>query len=209
VDLRVNQKVAGLEGVDRVTGVRLSDGTVLPAQMVIVGIGISPCVAPLVEAGAKEKNGVLVDEQCRTSLQDIFAIGDCAAHANRFAEDAVIRLESVQNANDMAVVAAKTICGQQVIYDGTPWFWSNQYDLKLQTVGLSAGYDLAVLRGDPRARKFSLVYLKNGKVVALDCVNNPRDYSHGRKLVELGLSVDPQELANESRPLKDWLFVPG
>lgn len=173
--------------------------------MVIVGIGIVPCVGPLAEAGAEGHNGVLVDAKCRTSLADIFAIGDCAAHASRFAGDAVIRLESVQNANDMANVVAKVICGEDAVYAATPWFWSNQYDLKLQTVGLSEGHDDVVLRGDPATRKFALVYLKGGKVVALDCVNNPRDYSHGRRLVELGIEADPAELSDTDRQLKEWL----
>jgi 3-phenylpropionate/trans-cinnamate dioxygenase ferredoxin reductase subunit len=124
---------------------------------------------------------------------------------NPFAEGATIRLESVQNANDMAAVAARTICGDDVSYSATPWFWSNQYDLKLQTVGLSSGYDRAVLRGDPATRKFSVVYLRNGKVIALDCVNNARDYSHGRRLVELGVVVDAAEIGDAGRQLKEWL----
>ncbi len=206
VDLRVGQQVEALEGDGRVTGVRLSDGSVIPAQIVIVGIGIAPCVAPLIEAGAEGTNGVLVDAQCRTSLPDIFAIGDCASHRNGYAEGAVIRLESVQNANDMATIAAKTICGEDVEYAATPWFWSNQYDLKLQTVGLSSGHDATVMRGNPATRKFSIVYLKNNKVIALDCVNNARDYSHGRRLVELGVSVDALALADDSRQLKEWLI---
>jgi 3-phenylpropionate/trans-cinnamate dioxygenase ferredoxin reductase component len=209
VDLRVGQQVEAIEGGTKVTGVRLGSGEVLAAQMVIVGIGIAPCVAPLIDAGAAGENGVLVDAQCRTSLPDIFAIGDCAAHANRFAGDQVIRLESVQNANDMATVVAKTICGEAADYAATPWFWSNQYDLKLQTVGLSVGHAQTVLRGDPATRKFSVVYLDAaGKVIALDCVNNARDYSHGRRLVELGIFADPADLADDSRQLKEWLATP-
>jgi 3-phenylpropionate/trans-cinnamate dioxygenase ferredoxin reductase component len=210
VDLRVGQQVEAIEGDGQVSGVRLGSGEVLAAQMVIVGIGIAPCVAPLIDAGAAGENGVLVDAQCRTSLPDIFAIGDCAAHANRFAGGQVIRLESVQNANDMAMVVAKTICGEPADHAATPWFWSNQYDLKLQTVGLSAGHDQAVLRGDPSTRKFSVVYLDPaGKVIALDCVNNARDYSHGRRLVELGIVADPAEIADDARQLKEWLATPA
>lgn len=204
VDVRVNQHVTVLIGGDRVSGVQLTDGEVLPADLVVVGVGIAPAVAPLLGSGAAGGNGVTVDARCRTSLPDIYAIGDCAAHANRFADGGVIRLESVQNANDMATVAAKDICGQPAEYRATPWFWSNQYDLKLQTVGLSAGHDTAVLRGDPATRTFSVVYLRGGKVIALDCVNNPRDYSHGRRLVELGASVLPGDLADTGRQLKEW-----
>jgi 3-phenylpropionate/trans-cinnamate dioxygenase ferredoxin reductase subunit len=177
--------------------------------MVIVGIGIIPAVVPLIAAGAEGTNGVKVDAHCRTSLPDVFAIGDCAAHASSFAEGQVIRLESVQNANDMAAVAAKAICGENKAYAATPSFWSNQYDLRLQTVGLSSGYDQAVLRGDPATRSFSVVYFKDGRVIALDCVNNIRDYSHGRKLVELCVRADPAEIADASRKLKEWAVTPS
>lgn len=207
VDLRIDQKVEALDGEDRVTGVKLISGEVLPAQLVIVGIGIIPCVAPLIAAGAEGDDGVLVDASCRTSLPDIFGIGDCAAHANRFAAGAIIRLESVQNANDMANVVAKVIIGEDAQYTAIPWFWSNQYDLRLQTVGLSTDYDEAVLRGELASRKFSIVYLKNSKVIALDCVNNARDYSHGRKMVEQGIVADAAELADSSRQLKEWLVA--
>ncbi len=206
VDLRTGTSLSALEGEDgRVTGVRLTDGSLVPAQLVIVGIGIIPAVAPLIAAGAKGGNGVEVDASCRTSLPHIYAIGDCAAHSNGFAEGAVIRLESVQNANDQATVAAKAICGDPQAYGATPWFWSNQYDLKLQTVGLSTGHDQTVLRGNPADRSFSVIYLKAGKVIALDCVNLVRDYAQGRKLVELGIMADPAVLADTSKPLKELL----
>ncbi|WP_363182211.1 NAD(P)/FAD-dependent oxidoreductase [Sphingomonas quercus] len=203
VDLRLSAAVAGIEGADgRATGVRLADGAVLPAEMVIVGIGIVPAVAPLLAAGAAGGDGVTVDDHCRTSLPDIFAVGDCAAHANRFADGAVIRLESVQNANDQATTAARFIAGQPQPYDAIPWFWSNQYDLRLQTVGLSGGHDAAVLRGDPATRAFSLVYLKEGRVIALDCVNATRDYVQGRALILGRVHPDPAALADAQVPLK-------
>lgn len=144
-----------------------------------------------------------VDEFCCTSLPDVYAIGDCAAHCNDFADGAVIRLESVQNANDMATTAAKDICGTPVPYTATPWFWSNQYDLRLQTVGLSTGHDNTVLRGDPATRSFSVVYLKSGKVIALDCVNMVKDYVQGKKLVEARAQIAPEQLADASLPLKE------
>ena len=203
VDLRTGVTVEGIEGADTVTGVRLADGEVLPCEIVIVGIGIVPAVGPLIEAGASGGNGVDVDELCRTSLPEVFAIGDCAAHANDFAGGAVIRLESVQNANDMATVAAKAICGEPQPYKATPWFWSNQYDLRLQTVGLSSGHDATVVRGDPEARSFSVVYLKAGRVIALDCVNLVKDYAQGRKLVEGGVSPDLERLADPAVALKE------
>jgi 3-phenylpropionate/trans-cinnamate dioxygenase ferredoxin reductase component len=205
VDLRTGIGVIAIEGETRVTGVRLADDSIVAADMVIVGIGIIPAVAPLIAAGAEGGNGVLVDEHCRTTLAHIYAIGDCAAHANGFAEGATIRLESVQNANDQASVAAKAICGSAVPYAATPWFWSNQYDLKLQTVGLSTNHDEAVLRGDIATRSFSVVYLKAGRVIALDCVNNVRDYAQGRKLVESRTLVSAIEIADTAKPLKEFL----
>ncbi len=206
VDLRTGVGVVALEGVaGHVSGVVLADGSKIVADMVIVGIGIIPCVDALMAAGAMGGNGVTVDAQCRTSLPNVFAIGDCAAHANAFAEDQVTRLESVQNANDQASIVAKTICGQDVSYHATPWFWSNQYDLKLQTVGLSTGFDQTVMRGDPATRSFSVVYLRRGQVIALDCVNMVRDYAQGRKLVEMGVVADPAQLADVSKPLKELI----
>ena len=203
VDLRCGVTVEALEGEGTVAGVRLAGGEVIPADIVIVGIGIIPAVAPLLAAGASGGDGVDVDELCRTSLPDVFAIGDCAAHSNAFADGAVIRLESVQNAHDMATCAAKAICGAPAPYAATPWFWSNQYDLKLQTVGLATGHDAAVLRGDPAARSFSVVYLKGGRVIALDCVNAVKDYVQGRKLIEGRACPDPTQLADTAVPLKE------
>ena len=204
VDVRTGVTVDCIEGADGVaTGVRLAGGVVVPAEMVIVGIGIAPAVEPLLAAGAQGGNGVWVDEHCRTSLPDVFAIGDCAAHANRFAEGARIRLESVQNAHDQANVAAHAIAGSPKPYDAVPWFWSNQYDLKLQTVGLAIGHDQLVTRGDPAARSFSAIYLRQGHVVALDCVNAVKDYVQGRALVLGGAAIDPARLADASVPLKD------
>ena len=204
VDVRLNVAVDRIEGANgRATGVRLADGEMLPADMVIVGIGIVPAVAPLLAAGADGGNGVAVDARCRTSLADVFAIGDCALHANDFADGAAIRLESVQNANDQAQVVAKIVTGQAADYAAVPWFWSNQYDLKLQTVGLSTGHDSVVVRGDPATRRFSLVYLKRGRVIALDCVNAVKDYVQGRALVVDRAHPDPARLADASVALKD------
>jgi 3-phenylpropionate/trans-cinnamate dioxygenase ferredoxin reductase subunit len=203
VDVRTGVTVECIDGDGKATGVRLAGGEVLACDIVIVGIGIVPAVGPLIAAGAAGGNGVDVDEYCRTSLPDVFAIGDCAAHANDFAGGAVIRVESVQNANDMATCAARAICGDPQPYQATPWFWSNQYDLKLQTVGLSTGHDETVVRGDPAARSFSVVYLKDGRVIALDCVNAVKDYVQGRKLVESRATPDPARLGDLGISLKD------
>jgi 3-phenylpropionate/trans-cinnamate dioxygenase ferredoxin reductase subunit len=203
VDVRLGVAIDCLQGDDgAVSEVRLSGGEVIPCDLAVVGIGITPAVQPLLDAGAEVSNGIDVDEYCRTSLSDIYAIGDCASHSNFHAGGARIRLENVQNANDMAVVAAKDICGVPQSYRAVPWFWSNQYDLKLQTVGLSFGFDATVLRGDPASRSFSVIYLKRGRVVALDCVNSVKDYVQGKKLIERQEIVDPGALSDTATPLK-------
>lgn len=203
VDIRLNTVVDCITERDgRASGVQLGDGTVVAAEMVIVGIGIVPAVEPLLAAGARGGNGVAVDEHGRTSLPGIFAIGDCALHASAFADGMSIRLESVQNANDMATSVARTITDSHEPYQAVPWFWSNQYDLKLQTVGLSTGHDAVVLRGDPSRRSFSVVYLKQGRVIALDCVNATRDYVQGKALVTGRVTPDLAALADAETLLK-------
>ncbi|MEA3015057.1 MAG: 5,5-dehydrodivanillate O-demethylase ferredoxin reductase subunit [Sphingomonadales bacterium] len=204
VDLRTGVSVAAIEGErGQASGVRLAGGALVPADMVVVGIGIDAAVAPLIAAGAAGGNGVHVDAFCRTDLPDVYAVGDCAAHENFFAGGARIRLESVQNASDQANVAAKAIAGAPEPYAAMPWFWSNQYDLKLQTIGLSAGHDDIVVRGAPASRSFSAVYLRQGRVVALDCVNAVKDYVQGRKLIAAGIAPDRARLADPAFLLKE------
>lgn len=208
VDVRLETGVSAVlgESEGRVTGVRLDNGEEIACDMVVVGIGVVPAVAPLIAAGAAGSNGVDVDFCCRTTLDDVYAIGDCAAHANAFADNAVIRLESVQNAHDMAATTARAIMGDKTPYHALPWFWSNQYDLKLQTAGLSLGFDQTVLRGDPATRKFTVVYLKGGKPIAFDCVGTMKDYVQARKLLESGVGkVDPALLADPDVALKDLM----
>jgi NADPH-dependent 2,4-dienoyl-CoA reductase/sulfur reductase-like enzyme len=207
VDIRLSQGVSEVIGEDgKVSGVLLDNGETLPCDMVVVGIGIVPAVAPLIAAGAAGSNGVDVDVFCRTTLDDIFAIGDCAAHANPFANSVVIRLESVQNANDMANTVAKAIVGDKEPYNALPWFWSNQYDLKLQTAGLSIGYDDTIVRGDPATRKFTVVYMKEGRPIAFDCVGTMKDYVQGRKLLERGSEkIDPSVLADTEIQIKEMV----
>jgi NADPH-dependent 2,4-dienoyl-CoA reductase/sulfur reductase-like enzyme len=207
VDVRLSHGVAEIVGEDgAVRGVKLDNGETVDCDMVVVGIGIVPAVAPLIAAGAAGSNGVDVDVYCRTTLDDIYAIGDCAAHANDFADSAVIRLESVQNANDMANTVARAIMGDKEPYHALPWFWSNQYDLKLQTAGLNLGYDAAILRGDPDSRKFTVVYTREGVPIAFDCVGTMKDYVQGRKLLEAGPEkIDPALLADPEVPLKELM----
>ena len=173
VDVRLSAKVERLEGENGwVRHVVLEGGETIAADMVVVGIGIVPAAGPLVPAGAAGANGIDVDEFCRTSLEDVYAIGDCAAHASAWADGAVIRVEigaERQRHGDHRGEAYRRYRGAVRAF---PWFWSNQYDLKLQTAGLSLGYDSTIVRGDPAQAKFSVVYLKEGRVIALDCVNS-------------------------------------
>ena len=197
VDIRLDARLSRLTGENgRVTGAVLENGQVVPADLVIAGIGIIAETAPLRAAGARGENGVEVDAYCRTSLEGVYAIGDCAACPNPWADGAVIRVESVQNAADQALTVARHVMGDERPYTALPWFWSNQYDLKLQTVGLSSGHDTAVLRGDPGTRSFSVIYLKNGRVIALDCVNAAKDFAFGRKLVMERVEAGVTDLAN-------------
>ncbi len=205
VDVRLGCQVERLEGEERVTGVTLADGETIACDAVVAGIGIVPSVGPLIAAGAAGANGVDVSDTCHTSLEKVYAIGDCAAHANPYANGAVVRLESVQNANDMATTVAKAICGDPQPYDAMPWFWSNQYDLKLQTAGLSVDYDTTVLRGNPEERSFSVIYLRDGVVIAVDAVNRTKDYAQGGKLVKARAQVAPELLMDTDVPLKEML----
>ncbi len=206
VDLRLDALVTGLEGADgHVAGVRLADGEFLPAEMVLVGIGIVPAVAPLLAAGAAGGNGVEVDSTCRTTLPCVYAVGDCALQANPFAGQQPVRVESVQNANDQATVLARDITGSPLPHQAVPMFWSHQYDLRLQTVGLSGASDEVVTRGDPANRTFSLVYLRQGQIIALDCINAMKDYAAARALVVAGVRCSPAALADTTVPLRALL----
>jgi 3-phenylpropionate/trans-cinnamate dioxygenase ferredoxin reductase subunit len=210
VDIHLGAKVVALEERSgkpgQVGGVRLESGESIAADLVIVGIGIDAAVEPLTAAGAASANGVLVDLRSKTSLPDVYAVGDCAAHPNVHANGRVVRLESIQNANDQAMIVAKAIAGSLGAadrYDTIPWFWSNQYDLRLQTVGLSADHDEVVVRGAPESRSFSVVYLRSGRVIALDCVNHTKDYVQGKALIAKGHEVDRAKLARADVTLKE------
>jgi 3-phenylpropionate/trans-cinnamate dioxygenase ferredoxin reductase subunit len=203
VDIRLGSAVDHIEGEGgRVAAVRLDDGLRIVTDMVIVGIGIIPAVDALIAAGADGGNGVHVDDYCRTSLAHVFAAGDCALHANAFADNAPIRLESIANAREMATVVAKAIAGEPTVHHALPWFWSNQFDLRLQTAGLSLNRDEMIVRGTPENRSFSLLYLKSGRVIAIDCVNAPKDYVGGRALILSGKCLPAAVLADTSVALK-------
>lgn len=201
VDIRLGAGVQALEGNDQVETVILQDGTRIPADLLIVGIGLIPNTELAEQAGLAVDNGVLVDLYAQTSDPDIVAAGDCTNHENGFLGRR-LRLESVPNASEQARVAAASILGQRVPHAGVPWFWSDQYALKLQMVGLSQGYDKVVIRGSMEEDNFSAFYLKDGVVISVDTVNRPQDFMVGKKMVAAKMKVDPAVLADESIVLK-------
>jgi 3-phenylpropionate/trans-cinnamate dioxygenase ferredoxin reductase subunit len=182
IALHCGAVVKALHGTTRVTAVETLDGRRFPCDVVIVGVGIVPNVELAAAAGLECANGIVVDEFARTADPNIVAAGDCTNHPVPLLERRV-RLESVPNAIHQAKVAAATLLGAPAAYSEVPWFWSDQYDLKLQIAGLSAGYDEVVLRGEPAARSFAAFYLRAGQLLAVDAVNSPREFMAGKKLV--------------------------
>jgi 3-phenylpropionate/trans-cinnamate dioxygenase ferredoxin reductase subunit len=203
VNLMLDTGIEGFSGRGRVDGVILTVGkAVVPADLVVTGIGIVPNTELAAAAGLEVADGIVVDEHCRTTDRDIYAVGDCTLHPNRLIGRRV-RLESVQNALEQARTAAANVCGEDVRYAEIPWFWSDQYDLKLQIAGLSQGYDRAVLRGNPDSRSFSCAYLTDQRLIALDAVNNPRDFLQAKKLIADGKTMNLDRLSEASTELKD------
>ncbi|MFY8038249.1 MAG: NAD(P)/FAD-dependent oxidoreductase [Bosea sp. (in: a-proteobacteria)] len=186
VDLRLGQGIAAVIGdAGKAIAVRTTAGDTLPADIVLAGIGVTPNTAPAVAADLSISNGIVVDEAQRTSDPRIHALGDvCAFPAPHGA--GLIRLESVQNAVDQAKVVAASITGQPARYQSVPWFWSDQYDLKLQMVGLSQGHDAVIERGSRDENRFSVFYMKAGRLIAIDSINRPADHMRGRKLLAPG-----------------------
>lgn len=195
------------EDVGRVRGLRSTDGRYIEADFFIVGIGLLPNVELACDAGLQVDDGIVVDAFCRTSDPDILAIGDCTRHPS-IHTGGMLRLECVPNALEQARTAAATLTGQHRPYEAVPWFWSEQYDLKLQMAGLSQGYDRIVLRGEPARRSFSAFYLREGRLIAADVVNRPADFMFARQAVAKGLYPDPQALADDSVALKPMLNRP-
>jgi 3-phenylpropionate/trans-cinnamate dioxygenase ferredoxin reductase subunit len=185
----------------RKSEVELSDGSIYPADFVIGGIGVFPNTELAESAGLAVANGIVVDDHLRTADENIFAIGDCAFHPNRFAGGPV-RIESVQNTVDHARCVAASILGRPHSYEAVPWFWTDQFNIKLQMVGLSQGCDLAVTRGVPESNKFSVLYFKQNQLVAIDSINRPADHMAGRKLLASGTSLTPDQAADLSVDLK-------
>jgi len=194
--------VAGIAGDRRASAVTLSNGAVYPADLVIVGIGVVPNAELARDAGLETGNGIVVDEFLQTSDPAIYAVGDCAEHPNPFCGGRA-RLESVQNAADQGRTVAATIAGKRRRYDAVPWFWTDQFDVRLQMAGLSHGYDEAVTRGNPESQKFSVFYFRDSRLIAVDSINRPADHILARRLLTSHAAVSPQQAADEQVNLKD------
>ncbi|MEU6192285.1 FAD-dependent oxidoreductase [Streptomyces sp. NPDC047061] len=200
--VRLGASVVGFQGREgRVTAVELADGTTVPADLVVVGIGVVPRLALAEQLGLECDNGIVVDEYARTSHPRVVAAGDCTTTSHLFAGGARVRLESVQNAVDQAKCAAATIAGRAEPYTSVPWFWSDQDTLKLQIAGLSSGFDTALVRGRPEEEKFSVLYYRDGQLLAVDAVNSPRDYMAVRRALAAGRTIDPERVTDMSTAL--------
>ncbi len=203
VDVREGEQVSGLAGVNRVEAVELGSGIRLDADLVVVGIGVIPNTALAEAAGLPVDNGISVDAFNRTADPDIYAIGDCASFVHGLYQRQM-RLESIQNANDHGMTAARSITGAPEPYTALPWFWSDQYDVKLQIAGLSEGHDDMVIRGTADAgRTMSVFYLKDDRLLSVDAMNSPRDFLHGKKLILDNAVIDRQLLVDPDIPLKE------
>jgi 3-phenylpropionate/trans-cinnamate dioxygenase ferredoxin reductase subunit len=190
----------GFEGSGQVTAVRAANETI-PADFVVIGVGIQPVVELAVAAGLACDNGIVVDEFARTSDPSIFAAGDCTNHPS-FLAARRLRLESVQNAIEQAKAAASAMAGRPKPYRDVPWFWSDQYDLKLQIAGIADPNDETVLRGDPASRKFAVFHLRQGEVASVESINAAPEFMMGRQLIAKRARIAPERLADVNTPMK-------
>jgi 3-phenylpropionate/trans-cinnamate dioxygenase ferredoxin reductase subunit len=201
VRLELGRRVRALEGTTRINAVACADGFSVPTDLCIIGIGIVPNVELAEAAGLPCANGIGVDEFCQTADADVLAVGDCTRHPNSLLGRHV-RLESVHNAIEQGKTAAATLCGQPSAYAQVPWFWSDQYDIKLQISGLSEGYDEVVVRGEPADHSFAAFYLLQKRLLAVDAVNSPREFMLGKKLIAAGAELDSVALADPDQDFK-------
>jgi 3-phenylpropionate/trans-cinnamate dioxygenase ferredoxin reductase subunit len=204
VDLRTGAAVERLDGTDQVDNVVLKDGTVVPADMVVIGIGLLPNQELAAASGLAVDNGIIVDAYAHTSDPDIVAAGDCAHHHNEFLGRS-LRLESVPGAQEQARTAALSLCGAAQAHASVPWFWSDQYELKLQMVGIAEGHDQQIVRGDLAGDSFAVFYLKDGAMISATSVNRPLDFTLAKKMVAGQMRVPAEMLADEAIPLKQHL----
>ena len=204
VTLMLSTGISGFSGDGKVAAVNLTNGDQVATDLVVIGIGVVPNTELASDAGLDVDNGIVVDDHCQTSDSDMFAVGDCTQHPNDILGYR-LRLESVHNALEQAKTAASNICGDDSRYADVPWFWSDQYDLKLQIAGLSQGYDQTIVRGDPDSRTFSCLYLRDGQLIAVDAVNSPKDFMQSKALIAAHAVIDSDLLADPENELKNMV----
>ena len=202
VHLKLSTSLKAFHGENELTAVETTDGLMIETDCAIVGAGILPNTGLAEAAGLVVDNGIVVDDRCRTSDANVYAAGDCTSHPNSVYGRRV-RLESVHNALEQAKTAAANACGEDHSYSQVPWFWSDQYDLKLQIAGLSDGYDETLIRGNPDERSFACVYLREGRMIAVDAINAPRDFMQAKQLIASAAKPDRRKLADTETMLKD------
>ncbi|MFK8052609.1 MAG: NAD(P)/FAD-dependent oxidoreductase [Woeseiaceae bacterium] len=202
VNVHLDTGVEAFERTEESLNLRLSNGSTLSADMAIVGVGVVPTTRLAEDLELECDNGIVVDEFCQTSHPSILAIGDCTNHPNGILGKR-LRLESVPNALAQAKCAAATLTGNPSAYNEVPWFWSDQYDLKLQIVGLNQGYDRTVIRGSMADKQFACFYLRGGALIAVDAVNSPREFMFSKPAVAAGARIPVDVLADASASLKD------
>jgi 3-phenylpropionate/trans-cinnamate dioxygenase ferredoxin reductase subunit len=194
--------VTEIRRAKRGVSVVCTTGAELPADLVVIGVGIVPTTQLAEDAGLKCSSGIIVDEFCRTSDPHIYAAGDCTNHPNSLLGRR-LRLESVHNAQEQGKTAALSILGKPEAYAQIPWFWSDQYDLKLQMTGIAEQYTAMVIRGDPDARSFAAFYFVGEQLIAVHAINSPREFMLSKKLIAQGARLDPAAVADTTRPFKD------
>ena len=199
-----NDEINSIKRVNNKHEISLSTGKIIHADSILVGIGGIPNTEIAENTDIEINNGISIDSKCKTNINNIFSMGDCT---NFWSElyGKKIRLESVQNAIDQAKVLADNIMNIDSIYDSVPWFWSDQYDLKLQIAGLSEGYDETILRGDKKTKSFSCLYLKEGKIIAIDAINRPKDFIQSKVLIQEKRRIDRENASNEDFELKQFI----
>ena len=199
-----NDEINSIKRVNNKHEISLSTGKIIHADSILVGIGGIPNTEIAENTDIEINNGISIDSKCKTNINNIFSMGDCT---NFWSElyGKKIRLESVQNAIDQAKVLADNIMNIDSRYDSVPWFWSDQYDLKLQIAGLSEGYDETILRGDKKTKSFSCLYLKEGKIIAIDAINRPKDFIQSKVLIQEKRRIDREKASNEDFELKQFI----
>ncbi len=204
VKFKFNVSVIDIEDSHNQKQIKCSDGTVMDTDAVVIGVGIKPNVELAIDSGLVCQDGIVVDENGQTSDESIFAAGDCTNHPNGFYQKR-LRLESVHNAVEQAKSVAASIIGEKKPYHQVPWFWSDQYDLKLQIAGISHNHDQYIIRGSMEEEKFTVFYLQKKRIIAVDTINNLKEFLNGKKLIAMGAEIPPEILQNKDTDLKEWI----